>query len=144
MIDIENKVYDTVRTALITALSSTYTNLMTYSDYPMEMPKFPAVVIAEMDNTTYRRGQDETLADNYANVTYQIDVYMNGANPKGIARAVAKVADASMLGMKFTRTMLTQTPNVDRNIYRITGRYTAVVKAGEAVGNDTVYRVYRK
>lgn len=144
MINIENKVYDTVRTALFNQLGTVYTDLMTYSDYPMELPKFPSVTIVEISNITYTRGQDEHLSDNYGEVTYQIDVYMNGQNRKTIARQVLECADAAMLGMKFTRTMMAQTPNADRNIYRHTARYTAVVKAGETSGDDTVYQMYRR
>ena len=60
------------------------------------------------------------------------------------AIASAKVIDEAMQGMKFTRIMLNQIPNIDQRIYRIVGRYRAIVSEGlKQSDGKTIYQIYR-
>ena len=52
--------------------------------------------------------------------------------------------DRAMQGMKFIRGDLFRVPNIDRTIYRMYGRYYAIVEEGDPDGNgNTVYQMYR-
>ena len=68
---------------------------------------------------------------------YELNVYSNkAAGKKAECKHIAAVVDAEMAAMGFTRMMLNPIPNMDdATIYRITGRYRAVVSK-----NQTLYR----
>lgn len=140
MIDIENLVFDTVCTAVLSVFPTAYV-VGEEINVPQSMP---CVSLVMSDNTVYERSQDENT-ENHANVTFTVNVYSNKQNgKKGEAKQIADIVDSAMQGMKFTRRMLSPVPNADEHIYRITARYAAVVEAGKATGQDTVYQIYRR
>ena len=141
MIDIENLVVNKVFQAVNTA----YPNAVCYSEY-VEVPAgFPCVTLYEADNRSYRPSDDEQLSDHQVHVMYECNVYSDKqSGKKAEARAIAKLVDTTMQGMKFTRTYYSPLPNLDRTIFRITMRWEAVV--GEPIitdQNDTTYSLYR-
>lgn len=142
MIDIENKVLDTV----FAAVRNQYTNANCYGEYVAVPAGFPCVCLYEQSNTTYRRSQDTDLHEHQSNLMYSCNVYSDKANgKKAEARAIAKLVDETMQRMKFTRTFFEPLPNLDRTVYRITMRYEAV--AGEPIvteNNNITYQMYRK
>ena len=142
MIDIENKVLDTV----FAAVRNQYTNANCYGEYVAVPAGFPCVCLYEQSNTTYRRSQDTDLQEHQSNLMYSCNVYSDKANgKKAEARAIAKLVDETMQRMKFTRTFFEPLPNLDRTVYRITMRYEAV--AGEPIiteNNNVTYQMYRK
>ena len=142
MIDIENKVLDTV----FAAVRNQYTNANCYGEYVAVPAGFPCVCLYEQSNTTYRRSQDTDLQEHQSNLMYSCNVYSDKANgKKAEARAIAKLVDETMQRMKFTRTFFEPLPNIDRTVYRITMRYEAV--AGEPIvteNNNITYQMYRK
>ena len=142
MIDIENKVLDTV----FAAVRTSYTNAQCYGEYVAVPASFPCVCLWEANNTTYKPSRDESLQEHQANLMYECNVYSDKANgKKKEARAIAKLVDATMQSMKFTRTFMQSIPNLDRTIYRINLRWEAV--AGEPIvtdGGNTTYQMYRK
>ena len=144
MIDIENKVLSAVFTAI--RANTTYANTACYGEYVAVPASFPCVCLYEANNTTYKRSQDTDLQEHQANLMYECNVYSDKTNgKKEEARAIAKLVDTTMQGMKFTRTFFQQLPNLDRTIYRITLRWEAV--AGEPIttdNNNTIYQMYRK
>ena len=145
MIDIENKVFDTVKTAVTSAFATDYPTLTMYSEYVLSPTSFPCVTLIETDNYTQRRTQTEQPLENYAEVVFEANIYTNNIEGrKSLAKAIADVVDVTMQNMMFTRTLRTQTPNVDTTIYRLTLRYRAVVSAPveDANGNRT-YTMYR-
>lgn len=145
MIDIENIVFDTVYNALNTAYGSTYPDMTIYGEYVPAPSGFPSVQIVEADNYTYTRTQDEQLTEHNARLMYTVDVYTdNITGKKSLAKQIANTVDTEMQNMKFTRTMYSQTPNVDRTIYRITMRYEAVVAEPKTIDGNTVYQMYRQ
>ena len=143
MIDIENLIVTKVDTAL-TPLKQTYTDLKVVSDYIEVNEAFPLVSVVQSNNYTHLGTQDAELEDHAVNVAFEINVYTNDAKKKSTAKEIASVVDAEMLNNLFTRTYMGQTPNVDRTIYRITMRYTAVVAAPVIDGESKTYQMYRE
>lgn len=142
MIDIENLIVNKVNTAVAT-LKTTYPKLRVVSDYIETIETFPLISIVQSDNYTHLATQDAALTDHAANVSFEINVYANDKYKKSTAKKVAAAVDAEMLNNLFTRTFMGQTPNVDRTVYRITMRYTAVVWP-VVDGNNITYQMYRK
>ena len=142
MIDIENKVIDTVFNAVRTA----YPAAQCYGEYVAVPATFPCVCLYEASNTTYKRSIDTDLNEHQANLLYECNVYSDKGNgKKAEARDMAKIVDAAMQRMKFTRTFMNPLPNLDRTIYRITIRWEAI--AGEPIvtdGNDITIQMYRE
>lgn len=141
MIDIENMVFTAVYNAVIAVYSNAYIT-STYESIPQ---KFPCVHIAEIDNYAYTRSQDEQLKEHNANVTYEVNIYSNLANKnKEEAKKIMSIVDETMQNLKFTRQMMSPTPNFDRTKYRITARYRAVVAEPKTINGKKVYQMYRK
>lgn len=142
MIDIESMIVDKVNTA-VTSLKTTYPNLRVVSDYIETSETFPLISVVQSDNYTHLATQDAALVDHAANVAFEVNVFANDKKKKSTAKAIAAVVDAEMLNNLFTRTFMGQTPNVDRTVFRITMRYTAVVWP-VVDGNNTTYQMYRR
>lgn len=126
MIDYETDIFLTVNDAVITAFPAAL-----ITDKALWTPStFPAVSVVEVNNTAYESTQDTSSNENHVTLTYEINSYSNSEDGrKTECRAVAAAADVAMLSMGFTRTMLEPIPNADSTIYRMVGRYTAVVSA---------------
>ena len=141
MIDIENYVL----TAIESAVTEQYPDAEVIGDSAEQFARFPAVTVNEIGNATIRRMQDDELTEHLARITYEINVYCNDrVARKTQCKNVLKIVDETMLGMKFTRTMIRRLPNIDRTIYRMYARYTAVVDEGTEDGNGNVtYQIYR-
>jgi len=141
MINIENKVYSLVSTAVKT----NYSTASTYSE-PVETPaSFPCVVLYESNNAVYTETQDSSSIENHAMVTYECDIYSNAKSGKKTqAKAIAQIVDGIMSSKGFTRTFCDQIPNIDRTIFRIVMRYEGIVDSGTTSGTTTTYKIYRK
>jgi len=95
---------------------------------------FPAACLYEMDNATVRRRQSSTPGENYARITYVLEVY---ATTKAKCREVFAAADGAMIGMNFDRMSANFVPNMDNpKIFRMVGRYEADI---DPDGN--IYRI---
>ena len=141
MIDIESIVFDTV----YKAVKSKVPKAEVKSVYVESAAEFPCVCVVEDDNRTFQKTLDGSLNEHHAELLYTVTVYSNKKNgKKEEARAIAKVIDEAMQGMKFTRIMLNQIPNIDQRIYRIVGRYRAIVSEGlKQSDGKTIYQIYR-
>lgn len=141
MIDIESIVFDTV----YKAVKSKFPKAEVKSVYVESAAEFPCVCVVEDDNRTFQKTLDGSLNEHHADLLYTVTVYSNKKNgKKEEARAIAKVIDEAMQGMKFTRIMLNQIPNIDQRIYRIVGRYRAIVSEGlKQSDGKTIYQIYR-
>lgn len=141
MIDIENKVLSVVREAVL----AQYPNASVYGEYVEAPESFPCVTVTEDTNYTYVYSKDEQVSEHHADVQYAVNVYSNlQTGAKLEARAILKVADDAMQGMKFWRTMTRQVPNVDHSVYRVIARYHAIVGEPTKVGDDLVYQIYQR
>ena len=135
MIDIENKVIDTVSRAFdgVAEVSSVYSP-----------SSFPFVYVREISNIGYARSYDNDLREHHAKVTVRIECYSeleNGAKQE--VKALMQIADQTMQGMKFRRTSYGLIPNWDRAITRGYADYTALVGEPREVGGNTVFQMYR-
>ena len=122
MIDYEvkifNKVYDVA--APLCAAKKFVSTIIT------EAPTaFPAASLIEMDNTTIRSRQSSTPAENFARITYQLDVY---ATSKSKCREVFAAADGAMIAMNFSRMSGQYVNNADNTkVFRYVARYEAEI-----------------
>lgn len=143
MIDIENIVFNTVATALQS--DNTLPTVNISSEYIDAPAAFPAVTLTMDSNTTYVPSQDSSLTEHHASVMFSVNVYSNKkSGKKAECKKIADAIDNIMRNLKFTRSFYSPIPNVDRTIYRITARYTAVVAAGETSGANTIYQIFRR
>lgn len=132
MIDIENEVFTTIATEL----RSQFTGINVYGEDVRSPSSFPCVSIVEADNYTLRRTQDSGSNENHANVMYEVNVYSNKTSGKKTeCKEIFAVIDEIMLGLGFTRSNKNPATMDEATIYRIVGRYVAIVST-----NQTIYR----
>ena len=124
MIDIENEVF----TKIATELRSQFTGINVYGEDVRSPSSFPCVSIVEADNYTLRRTQDSGSNENHANVMYEVNVYSNKTSGKKTeCKEIFAVIDEIMLGLGFTRSNKNPVTMDEATIYRIVGRYVAIV-----------------
>lgn len=139
MIDIESGVYDRVYSAVITAFPSA-----DIASMPIENPAaFPHVACYEISNSVHRASSSLAKIENHARIGFQIDIFSNKQSiAKSECKSIAETVDVAMLGMGFMRTFASQTPNIDRTVFRYTLRYEAIVSEGFADGTNIKHITY--
>lgn len=137
MIDIETDVFHVIAAAL----RSVYSGIFVSGEYTPSPASFPAVTIAEMDNTVYQKMRT-TAIENAAQLMYEVNVYSNKVGYKKMeAKTVMSTIDQEFARLGFTRTMCNPVPNLqDATIFRLTARYEAVA-VPEGAQEETV-RIY--
>ena len=132
MIDIENQIFGKISTAL----HAEFDPIFVYGEYVKAPASFPAVSIEERGNSAYQRTQDSGSLENHVSLMYEINVYSNKktgkkTGKKSECKAIFAVIDNEFQKMGFTRIMKEPVANLeDGTIYRMVGRYTAVVSVG--------------
>ena len=122
MIEIEAKVYTPLRNALVAA----YPGIFVTSEPTATQAKFPAVSIVQQDNYMSINKLDNSGAERFATVMFQIDVYSNKASgKKSQCKEIMNVIDTILFGLNFTRLSLTPIPMDGDGYYRLTARYRA-------------------
>src|SRR5574344_1160625 len=130
MIDIENELF----TKIATELRSQFTGINVYGEDVRSPSSFPCVSIVEADNYTLRRTQDSGSNENHANVMYEVNVYSNKTSGKKTeCKEIFAVIDEIMLGLGFTRSNKNPVTMDEATIYRIVGRYVAIVSRDKVV-----------
>ena len=121
MIDCEAKVFQ----ACADAFRAAYPNGYIAGEYVAQPPKFPAVMVVEMDNAVDQRAMDNGNVENAVNVMYQVDVYSNlNKGKKAQAKAIVALIDEVLAQYRFVRTFCNPIQNMnDATIYRMTARY---------------------
>lgn len=121
MIDYEVKVFNNVH-AVVAPLCAKNRFLSTQI---LSYTNLPAASLYEMDNRTVQRLQSSTPTENYARITYQLDVV---AKTKAKCREIFTAADDRMLSMNFTRVSAQYITYPDNTEFvRYVARYEAVV-----------------
>ena len=121
MIDYEVKIFNRVHAAV----SPLCAKNKFVSKQIVSETAFPAASLIEMDNTTVRSLQSSTPGENFALITYQLDVY---AMNKSDCRKVFAAADEAMLGMNFSRMSGLYIDNPGNpDVFRYTARYEAMI-----------------
>lgn len=129
MIDFDNDITGAVETALEAA----YPIAFLY-DEPLPVDaSFPCVVMEEIDNYIDQRTIDSGSNENHVVAAYEISVYSNRTrNKKQECKDIFAVVSDTLTGLGFTRLSANPTSMIDATVYRLIGRFTAVVsKEGE-------------
>lgn len=131
MIDIESEVFSVVSNAVKRKYPDGYVS----GEYVKTPPMFPAALIVEMDNTVYEKTQTSDSVENHSTLMYEVDVFSNKkSGKKSECKAIASLIDNEMAALGFSRMMLQPIPNMDdATIYRMTGRYRAVVSKDKMI-----------
>ena len=131
MINVENEIFSIIAKSVRNA----YPSLFISSEYIKTPSKFPFVSIMEMSNTAYVSTQSSGNLENHASLMYEVNVYSNKTSgKKSECKAIASLIDNEFAALGFSRTMLQPIPNMDdATIYRMTGRYTAVISKDNAI-----------
>lgn len=134
MIDAESEIYSAVYAGLV----EKFPGLNVTGEYVPAPSDFPCVSIEEKENVPYLRSRTTDSVENHVSLLYEVNVYSNKQpGKKSEAKAIAAAVDEAFAKLGFERTMLNPIPNLaDATIYRITGRYRAVMD-----NNRTVYRI---
>lgn len=121
MIDVESAIFQKCADAFRAA----YPNGFIAGEYVSQPPKFPAVMVVELDNNVDERAMDNGNIENAVNVMYQVDVYSNLNNgKKAQAKAIVALIDEFLAQYRFIRTFCNPIQNMnDATIYRMTARY---------------------
>ena len=127
MIDKLNEIF----TSVATSVRNKHTGTSVTGEYTRKPSKFPAVTLDEIQNVVVDRLEDSSNAENFAGVTYRLQVFSNKRTGKKTeARGIFATADAEMRRMGFRRVTYTTTPEIyDSTIYNITATYEAVVSS---------------
>lgn len=125
MISPESELFTRIAIAVRLAYPEAYVS----GEYVPQPPRFPAVSIIEQNNSVFLPGRDSGAIENFAEVMYQVDVYSNKVQgKKAECKAIAALIDEQFVKYGFTRTFLNPVQNINEpSIYRMTGRYQAVV-----------------
>lgn len=143
MIDIESKVFDTIFNA-VTA-STAYPGADVTTGFDEKTAIFPCVVVEEVDNSPYQRGNTDNCAENYTRISYEVSVYTdNKDTAKSVGRDIIKIVDTALQGLKFRRIRVNKPLNIARTIFRQYGRWEVIVGKPIESGNNTIYQMYRR
>ena len=98
-------------------------------------PSFPSVSIIQKSSPTYKRTQTTDSNENHVDVMFEVNIYSNKkTGKKAECKQIAKIIDDQFLQLGFDRTMLEPIDNFnDTTIYRMVGRYVAVVSKEEVI-----------
>lgn len=140
MIDIENYIQTAVYDAIQYAIehdSSFPQEVDVTGEYVKEPATLPHVSIIEMDNYVDRRTRTQDCGEEFAVLTYEVNVYSNLlSGKKSQAKQIFQVVDTALEKLNFRRIAYQPVPNLmDATIYRLFGRYQVNVDK-----NETLYR----
>lgn len=137
MFDIENDVFSIVAEALRAAFPGIYVA----GEYVNSPPSFPAVTVVEADSSVVK-SMSTIAVEDFARLLYEVNVYSNRTvGKKSEAKSIFAVVDETLRTLKFTRLSKTQVPNyADATIYRLNGRYEAIVGDGVEAGTYMLYQ----
>ncbi len=124
MIDIENKVFDRVKTAILESYPTAYVK----SEYVRNVPQFPAIFLEQMDNTVNFEARSLSKIENAVDVMFELQVYSNKSyGKKSECKNIVSLVDDEMQAMGFTRTSYGPQPNLDdATIYRMVARFEKI------------------
>lgn len=133
MIDIENDVFSEVAKKV----REKFSNIFVTGEYVKSPSSFPCLSLVEIDNATFRNSQTTESQENHVAVSYEVNVYSNKTKgKKAECKEIIAFIDEVLMSLNFTRIMLEPVPNQnDATIYRMLGRYRAVVSR-----NKTIFR----
>ena len=132
MINNASEIFDRITTALKSSDSAVKTS----SVYVNAPSSYPFVSIELIEDSVYELGVDSGDIENFANMTYELNVYTKGDTRMSKAYKLLGVADDLLKSIGFTRIIIQPMQDQNETLYRIIARYEAVV------GKDL--KVYRR
>ncbi len=130
MIDIEPQVFDEV----CQEIWRTYPEMEVVNEIVMDVPTFPCVCVEEISNTVYRNGIDSGSVENYADVDYEVRVYVNNTfGKKRNARQIMSVVDNWFTAKGFIRRNNSFVQFDDGTKYQVISRYSGIVDHNETI-----------
>ena len=124
MIDYEVKIFNRVHSA-VADLCAPKKFVSAQIVSPTDLP---AGSLIEMDNATVTGRQSTSLVENFARITYQLDIF---GRSKSECRKVYAAADEAMIGMNFNRISGHYIDNPGHpGVFRYTARYEAEIDPG--------------
>lgn len=141
MIDIGNKVFDTI----FNAVKAEYPSADVTTGFDETSAIFPCVVVYEINNAPLRRTMTDDCAENHTRIEYEVSVYTNTiGTAKSEGKAILEIVDNALQGLKFRRLRKNQPLNIDRTLFRQYGRWEVVVGKPVEIDGNTVYHMYRR
>ena len=141
MIDIGNKVFDTI----FNAVKAEYPNADVTTGFDETSAIFPCVVVYEINNAPLRRTMTDDCAENHTRIEYEVSVYTNTVGTaKSEGKTILEIVDNALQGLKFRRLRKNQPLNIDRTLFRQYGRWEVVVGKPVEIDGNTVYQMYRR
>ena len=139
MIDIESKVFNEVALAC----RAIFPNCGVSGEYVMKVASYPHVEFSMTDNYVHDPSVSLDKRENHAHIAFEAVVYSNLQNGKKLqAKKIMSAIDEVMASFGFVRRMMSQIPNIDNSVYRLTARWEGIVSAGEEINGNTVHKVY--
>ena len=125
MIDYLNEIFNTVAKKL----RAVHEGVTVIGEYTRKPPSFPCVTLDEIQNVAVDSLEDSSGKEQFAAVTYRLQVFSNKASgKKAQAREIFKTADAALYQMGFLRATYTTTPEIyESTVYSITATYEGVI-----------------
>jgi len=137
MIDCEDEIFN----RLAGVVRQHFPDIYVTGTYVRAPSRLPCVSIEEKNNAIWRNSRDSSEIENAVAVMYEVNAYSNLKNgKKKECKAIIAVVDREFTKLGFTRTMLNPLPNqADATIYRMTGRYQAIISK-DANGDFVVHK----
>lgn len=131
MIDIENQVFQKISDAL----TGKFDGIFISGEYVPAPSTFPFVSVIQQDCYDLQSTQDSASVENHVVVMYEVNVYSNlKTGKKSQCKAIFAAIDDVFHLLNFTKQSLNVVPNINNaTIYRMTGRYTAIVSKTEVI-----------
>lgn len=116
-------------TRTTTALKEADSQVQTSSVYKNAPSSYPFVSIEMIGNDVYERGRDSKGIENFAVITYELNVICNGNTRMSRAWKLLEVADNLLKSIGFVRVQSRPIQDQNETLYRIVARYEGVVSS---------------
>ena len=114
-------------TRITTALQEYDSSVKTSSVYTNSPSSYPFVSVEMVMNDVYEQGIDSGDIENFADMSYEINVYSKGDTRMSRAWKLLEVADNVMKSVGYLRVSATPMQDQNETLYRIIARYEGVV-----------------
>ena len=133
MIDYESVIY----TKIVTALRNEFPSIHLNNEERRSPASFPSVMLIERSNSSFPATMDSASTQNHAIIVYEVNVYSNKhIGRKQECKDIMNFISNMFTQLGFERLLVQPIENLnDPTIYRIVGRYQAVISA-----DGTIYR----
>lgn len=138
MIDIENAIYDKVKKAI----NAQYPTAVVESVPIQTVTSLPVISFYQSDNSVDSLTVDTTSFENFANVSFECNIFCDGTSKKQTAKKIAEIVDSVMENVHLRRIFYSPTPNLDITIYRLVLRYTGTVSRSSISGDTAKHTIY--